>query len=146
MDEAADASGSVLAARLDTLLAHAPRPGGGTYTLREVADGINQAEGERLVSATYLSQLRTGARANPGYRRLQAIAAFFGVPVEYFSDEDVARRTDEELRLLGKMRDAGVRGIMLRAEGLSDGALEAVRTLMDHYRSREGLPPAEQDR
>lgn len=143
MDEAPGASENVLAERLNALLAHSPRPGGGTYTLREVADGINAAEGERLVSVTYLSQLRTGVRSNPGFRRLQAIAAFFGVPVEYFSDSEVARRSDDELQLLGRMRDAGVRGIMLRAEGLSEEALEAVRTLMDHYRTREGLPPTD---
>jgi transcriptional regulator with XRE-family HTH domain len=136
----AEASGNVFAERLDRLLARSPRQGGGRYTLREVADGVNRLAGERLISDTYLSQLRTGQRTNPGYRRLEGIAKFFGVDVQYFFDAEVASHTDAELDLLAQMSDAGVRDLAARASGLSEPALAAVRALIDHFRVNEGLP------
>lgn len=140
MSEAA-ASEHTIADRLNRLFAETVDADGRPYSLRDVADGVNRTAGERLLSATYLSQLRLGQRTNPGHRRLRAIADFFGVDVHYFDDAAMAQRTDEELELLGSMRNPVVRDIALRAQGLSESALQAVRALMDHYRSDQGLPP-----
>ena len=41
------------------------------------------------------------------------------------------------------MRDDGVRAIALRASGLSETSLNAVRALLDNARQLEGLPAAD---
>ncbi|HZR48131.1 MAG TPA: helix-turn-helix transcriptional regulator, partial [Streptosporangiaceae bacterium] len=113
--------------------------------MREVADGINAEAGHQVISVQYLSQLRLGQRSVPSYEKLAAIAKFFGVDVRYFSDDLTASTTDEQLEVLQAMRDAGVRSVALRASGLSDASLGAVKALIEHMRSQEGLPPAGED-
>jgi transcriptional regulator with XRE-family HTH domain len=114
-------------------------PARGPYSLREVVDAINADTGAKLLSAAYLSQLRTGQRTEPSHSRLAAIAKFFGVDITYFSDDETARATDEQLEFLTAMRDTGVRAVAIRAAGLSDTALEAVKALIDTARRLEGL-------
>ena len=89
-----NAAPSLIAKRLNHLLETVHPAGRGPYSLREVADAINEAAGTRLMSAAYLSQLRTGQRTEPSHSRLAAIAKFFGVDVPYFTDEDTAQATD----------------------------------------------------
>jgi transcriptional regulator with XRE-family HTH domain len=132
----------VIAERLDHLFATFKKPGGRRYTMREVADAINDQAGQQVISVQYLSQLRRGERSVPSYEKLAAIAKFFGVDVLYFSDDLAASRTDEQMEVLQAMRDAGVRSVALRASGLSDASLDAVKALIEHMRSQEGLPPA----
>jgi transcriptional regulator with XRE-family HTH domain len=129
----------LIAQRLNHLFETVHPPGRGPYSLREVVEAINEDAGAKLLSAAYLSQLRTGQRAEPSHSRLAAIAKFFGVDIRYFSDEDTARATDEQLEFLAAMRDSGVRAVAIRAAGLSDTALEAVKALIDNARRLEGL-------
>jgi hypothetical protein len=68
------------AERLDRLFRTVHPKDRGPYTPAEVADAINQAAGERVVSGTYLWLLRTGQRDNPTMKHLIAIARFFSVP------------------------------------------------------------------
>ena|ERR1700761_1156963 len=133
------AAQSLIAQRLNHLFETVHPPGRGPYNLREVADAINEDAGTKLISAAYLSQLRTGQRTEPSHSRLAAIARFFGVDVQYFTDEEAARATDEQLEFLAAMRDNGVRAVAIRAAGLSDTALEAVKALIDNARRLEGL-------
>lgn len=130
----------VLAQRLDHLFSTVHPPDRGPYTLREAAEAINQTAGSKVMSAAYLAQLRNGQRTEPSHSRLAAIGRFFGVDVQYFSDDATARRTDEQLALLVELRDSKVRGIALRAAGLSDASLEAVRAVIENARRLEGLP------
>ena len=134
----------VIAERLNHLFATL-KPNGRPYTNREVADGINAQAGGQVISMQYLSQLRLGQRSVPSYEKLAAIAKFFGVDVHYFSDDITASQTDEQLEVLQALRDAGVRSVALRASGLSDASLGAVKALIEHMRSQEGLPPADED-
>lgn len=136
---------AVIAERLDYLFATLRGPDGRPYTMREVADGINQAAGEQVISVQYLSQLRLGQRKVPSYEKLQFIARFFGVDVLYFSDDLAAGQAGEQAEIVRALHDAGVRSLALRASGLSEASLHAVMTLIDHIRSQEGLPPAGQD-
>ena len=92
-----NAAANLIAKRLNHLLETVYPAGRGPYSLREVADAINEAAGTRLMSAAYLSQLRTGQRTEPSHSRLAAIAKFFGVDVRYFTDEETAQATDEQL-------------------------------------------------
>jgi len=137
-----NAAANLIAKRLNHLLATVHPAGRGPYSLREVADAINEAAGTRLMSAAYLSQLRTGQRTEPSHSRLAAIAKFFGVDVRYFTDDETAQATDDQLEFLAAMRDGGVRAVAVRAAGLSDTALEAVKALIDNARRLEGLDEA----
>ena len=131
---------SVIAGRLDHLFATVHPAGRGPYTLREVADAINAEAGENIISAAYLSQLRTGQRAEPSHSRLSAIARFFGVEIDYFSSETAAGEADRQLEFLVAMRDAGVRSVALRAAGLSEASLAAIGAVIENARRLEGLP------
>lgn len=123
-----------LAERLDRLFQAQPQ------TLREVADGVNKSAGEQILSAQYLQQLRSGVRRNPSYAMLAAIARFFGVSPDYFSDEETARRADEELRLLAALQDSRVRHLALCAAELSPENLAMVTALVEKVLRSESLP------
>jgi transcriptional regulator with XRE-family HTH domain len=137
-----DPRGSVIAERLNRLFATVHPAGRGPYTLREVADAVNAEAGESVISAAYLSQLRTGQRGEPSHSRLAAVARFFGVDTDYFAGTEDAEETDRQLEVLVAMRDAGVRSVALRAAGLSEESLAAIRAVIDNARRLEGLPDA----
>jgi transcriptional regulator with XRE-family HTH domain len=135
---------SVIAERLEHLFTTVHPPGRGPYSLREVAEAINTEAGTSLISAAYLSQLRTGQRTEPSHSRLSAIARFFGVDIQYFTDDQTAIEIDDQLELLAAMRDTGVRAIALRAAGLSETSLAAVQAVIENARRLEHLDdPAE---
>ncbi|MGH7192128.1 MAG: XRE family transcriptional regulator [Candidatus Saccharimonadales bacterium] len=128
----------VLAQRLDHLFRTDHPKDGGPYTPAEVADAINTAAGERVVSGTYLWLLRTGERDNPTIKHLTAIAKFFGVPPVYFLS---AASQDGELpaEVVAALTDDKVRDLALRAAGLSDRSLRAIADMVDSARTVEGL-------
>lgn len=133
-----DAEGT-LAAKVNHLFRTVRPRSGGEYTFEEVAEAI-RAKGGPTISATYLWQLRKGLRDNPTKRHLEALAGFFGVPPAYFFDDAEAKRIDAELALLTALRDAPVRQIALRANGLSAKSLETIAEMVDRVRELEGLP------
>jgi transcriptional regulator with XRE-family HTH domain len=135
--------GNVLAERLNHLFATVHPAGRRPYTLREVADAINAEAGSTIISVSYLSQLRAGQRTEPSHSRLRAIARFFGVDVDYFSGDVPADDADLQAEFLAAMRDAGVRSIALRAHGLSESSLAAVRAVIENARRLEHLPDSD---
>lgn len=139
------AAQGLIAQRLNHLFETVHPPDRGPYSLREVVEAINEEAGTKLISAAYLSQLRTGQRTEPSHSRLAAIAKFFGVDTRYFADAQTAETIDEQLEFLAAMRDSGVRAVAIRAAGLSDTALEAVKSLIDTARRLEGLGSPEPD-
>ncbi len=124
--------------RLDHLFRTFRAPDGGEYTYRQVADGIEQLVGYKT-SPSYLQVLRTGARTNPSIKHLHGLCAFFGVPIAYFFDDEVAGRFDTQLELAASLRSPEVRDLATRAEGLSPDALEALTRMVEHARHLEGL-------
>ena len=86
------ARGGRLADRLDGLFQTVHPKDRGPYTPAEVAEAVNQAAGERVISSTYVWQLRTGRRDNPTQKHLSALATFFGVSPMYFFEETEADR------------------------------------------------------
>lgn len=127
-----------LAARLNHLFATVPRPeGGGLWTNEDAAAGINELG--VYLSGAYLSQLRTGKRNNPSARHLAAIARFFEVPVDYFFDPTVSKRINQQLELLGAIRDAAIGKIAMRAKPLSAGGLSGVAGMVEYIRQQEGI-------
>ncbi len=125
-------------ARLDHLFQTVRAPDGGEYTYRHVATGIEQHVGYKT-SPSYLQVLRTGIRINPSIKHLHGLCTFFGVPIAYFFDDDLAARVDAQLELAASLRDPAVRQLATRAAGLSGEALDALTVMVDHVRHLEGL-------
>jgi transcriptional regulator with XRE-family HTH domain len=92
-------------------------------------------------SSTYLWELATGKKNNLTQSTLATLAEFFGVPQEYFLNDEVAARVDAQLDLALSLRNRKVRSIALRAEGLSDRTLDSILTMIDQAREIERLPP-----
>lgn len=130
-----------LAQRLDHLFRTIHPKNRGPYTPAEVAEAINAAAGERVVSGTYLWLLRTGERDNPTLKHLTAIARFFGVPPVYFLPDTTAGG-ELPAEVVAALTDDKVRDLALRAAGLSDRSLGAIADMIDNARTVEGLPSA----
>jgi transcriptional regulator with XRE-family HTH domain len=92
------------------------------------------------ISATYLWELATGKKRNVTLEQLDVLAEFFGVPPEYFFDDAAAERITSELRLATALRDAQVRNLALRADGLSPEVLNALLTMVNEARRIQHLP------
>lgn len=133
-----------LAEKVSRLFVTVRSPEGDEYTHEEVATAIREAGGP-TISATYVWQLRKGLRDNPTKHHLEALATFFGVSPSYFFDEEAASRIEAELDLLIAMRDASIRSVALRAAGLSEGSLDAIRGIIEQARQIEGLPVDDED-
>lgn len=131
----AEAGASTLAEKIEALFRTVRRPNREQYSNEEVARACRTATGETF-SATYLWQLRTGKRANPTKRHLEALAAFFHVSPAYFFD-DRSEEVVAELALLEALRDAGVRNMALRAVELSPEALDTVSDVIETIARRE---------
>jgi len=124
--------------RLDHLFRTFRAPDGGEYTYREVAGAIEQLVGYKT-SPSYLQVLRTGVRINPSIKHLHGLCAFFGVPVAYFFDDDVATQLDAQLELASALRDPAARELASRVVGLSAEALQTLTRVVDYVRRVEGV-------
>lgn len=125
-------------ARLDHLFQTVRAPDGGEYTYRQVATDIERLVGYKT-SSSYLQELRAGLRINPSMKHLHGLCAFFGVPIAYFFDEDLAARVDAQLELAASLREPSVRQLAIQAAGLSADALQAITQIVHHARRIEGL-------
>jgi transcriptional regulator with XRE-family HTH domain len=132
----------LFAQRLDHLFRTVHPKDRGPYTPGEVAEAINAAAGDRVVSATYLWLLRTGQRDNPTLRHLLALARFFGVSPVYFLPDDGKQERELPTEVVAALTDDKVRDLALRAAGLSDRSLRAITNMVDSARAVEGLSVA----
>ena len=139
-----DADGGVpgLADRLNHLFATVPRHDGKGYFTNEQAAAALTAAGTH-VSDAYIGQLRNGKRNNPSARHLAAIAELFAVPVDYFFNPEVAANIDNDLRLLSAIRDSGIKGLALRAHGLSSETIASLASIIEQVRKIEQIPDSE---
>ena len=139
-----DADGGVpgLADRLNHLFATVPRHDGKGYFTNEQAAAALTAAGTH-VSDAYIGQLRNGKRNNPSARHLAAIAELFAVPVDYFFNPEVAANIDNDLRLLSAIRDSGIKGLALRAHGLSSETIASLASIIEQVRKIEQIPDGE---
>ncbi len=137
--EESPSPGRLLADRLDYLFRTVHPKDRGPYTPAEVAEAINAAAGERVISSTYVWQLRTGRRDNPTQKHLSALASFFGISPMYFFQQAEADRSAVPPELVAALRNDEVRDMALRAVGLSDRALRAIKDMIENARAVEGL-------
>ncbi|MFI6093519.1 hypothetical protein [Streptomyces sp. NPDC051218] len=91
------------------------------------------------ISATYLWELATGKKRNLTLEQLDVLAQFFGVPPDYFLDDEVSERVNAQLTLATALRDAKIRSLALRAEGLSPASLDALLSMVDEARKLQNL-------
>jgi transcriptional regulator with XRE-family HTH domain len=88
--------------------------------------------------------MRSGERDNPTIKHLRGLASFFGVPLEYFTREDVAEQVDKELHLVSSLRELRdnqeMRTLIVRTRGLSPKSLQSLATIAEQIREIEGLP------
>lgn len=134
MSEAA-ASKPTFADRLNHLFATTHQPGRGPYSNGEVAEAIRHQG--TPISHSYIWMLRKGQTDNPSKKHMEALAGFFGVPVAYFFDDEVAKRIDAELELISAMRDTDVREVALRASELTPEGLRAIADVIRHIHQTE---------
>lgn len=140
MAETSHEPGTLLAQRLDQLFRTVHPKDRGPYSNEDVAEAINSAAGESVISATYIWALRTGRSTNPTLKRLRALAAFFGVPPVYFLDDAEVGLEVGQAELIPYLKDDRLRGLVLRAAGLSDRSLRAISEIVENARTVEGVP------
>jgi transcriptional regulator with XRE-family HTH domain len=121
-----------LAWRLNRLFDASYPPGGEPHRNVDVRTALRR-EGIHL-SSPYLSQLRSGIRSNPSSRTLAAIARFFRVQPEYFTNDTYFRQVNEDLVASNTANDPAVRQIVERVIALSPRARDEVSAILDALR------------
>lgn len=128
---------AAFAVRLNRLFDVVYPPGRGPHSSAEVIAAL-KAEGITM-SAPYLSQLRSGNRTNPSSATMTALANFFRIRPEFFTDDDYYAKLDAELSWLDKVRDASVRHIATQAAELSAESQADILARIDELRRKEHL-------
>ena len=142
-DEPSDSS-SELSVKLNRLFDVMRKPSEPMMSNATAAAAIAEQTGVSI-SATYLWQLRTGAKTNPTDQHLRAIAEFFGVSAYYLIEPGEHPGIDAQLNWIQALRDNGVRGLAMRAQGLTTQSINSLAAMADQIRQLEQLPPVVDD-
>jgi transcriptional regulator with XRE-family HTH domain len=129
-----EGEGRSFADRLTRLIATVHPPDRKPYSYREIAQGVADMTGVSM-SATHVQQLAVGARRDPKRSHIQALCQFFGVPVTYFFDDEVAEQIDRQVDDVVAWRDTEARAMAQRAMQLSPRDRDTVSALMDQLTS-----------
>ncbi len=126
------------AALLNHLFATRLTPEGRPYTLTEVGKATG-------MSVPYLSILRKGTIGSVPFHRVEALARFFHVPLDYFSQEGPPVDTLDDL-LRQALAQPLVREVALRAGKVGMGQRALVLQMLEHadqvLRELAALPEA----
>lgn len=98
----------------------------------------------RSISTPYLSQLRSGVRANPSRSVIDALAYYFEVQPDYFFDVDadpdpsIVALTDSFIEADGAaiagLTDGGLRRLLALSQSLSPSSIELLVVLSERLR------------
>jgi transcriptional regulator with XRE-family HTH domain len=127
---------SIVAERLTLLFERYRQPNGKKWTYRQVAEWINErfGQGKEIISASYVFQLKSGARPNPSQKMLEMVAAFFnvdpGVLIAQNLDEGTLPDADEVV-IRQALSDSGLRHAMLLLAGVRRDKLPAVLAVLE---------------
>jgi tripartite-type tricarboxylate transporter receptor subunit TctC len=141
-DEDAAAWSPVAAGRLRHLVATVHPRSRGPYTDQEIADGSNTKAGAVLVTAEQVAALREGRTASAQSRQIDAVAAFIGVAPQYFQDDELAARVDEQLEQLSALVELRARGVVSFRACSRDGyepSPKAILAMIEHAREATEL-------
>ncbi|TWE07363.1 helix-turn-helix domain-containing protein [Rudaeicoccus suwonensis] len=119
-----------LSEKLTWLFANVRGPRGSQPSAAELSNDLLDSYGVK-VSAQYLNHLRRGYRNAPGGDVVHALAGYFGVPVEYFFDDEVERAVRQDLAALRDVARSDRGDIVAQVARLSPSALEALSHLLD---------------
>jgi transcriptional regulator with XRE-family HTH domain len=124
------------AAKLNLLFDKVRHPSGRTFFDAELAKGAG-------VAPRYVGQMRKGERPRPSFDTVGAIAAWFGVRVDYFladgppekflvvnDDEQVVN--DRQAALAAALEDPHLSQLVLRAQGSSRGLVKSLLDIVNH--------------
>jgi hypothetical protein len=122
----------LLATRLEAQRLKTGIKGHKPLTWGQIAKEINSASGDEVISPSFLYNLAGGAKDNPTRRHLAVLAAYFGVPVGYFFEDDLSGGLSaSDVELAKAINDPRVRSLALAAAGLPNQSLDALRTVVD---------------
>jgi transcriptional regulator with XRE-family HTH domain len=130
--------------RLSHYIATIHPPDRGPYSLRELAAGVKSATGV-AISSTQIHRLATGA-VLPSLLHAEAIAQFFGVPLDSFTDRAKAEQIDAELDEVTAWRDEEARDIAQRAMRLGPAQRAILTNLMESLENYAAAPPEKRAR
>lgn len=124
--------------KLGRLIEAVHPPDRGPYSYREIEAGVAGHPG--AMTAAYVHQLVKGRQLHPRIHHVEALASFFGVPVTYFFDEDLARQVDDQITAVSAWRDEEARHIAERVVALNPRDRHTVTTLIDSLRAYDEQP------
>lgn len=136
MDSRSSAKRATFAERLRTLVDTVQPPGRGRFTQAEISEGVRELGGD--LSQQYLSQLLRGIH-EPSDRVARYLAAFFGVTMDYFVNDEEYKRTNDYISLLRRVGDSEVLAVSARAVDLPAEALDRISAAVEEERRRAGL-------
>ena len=108
-------------------------------TNRALAFRVTQAG--HPVSATYLSQLRSGNRENPSVELVETVARVLAVELTRFSDGGSEDPGVGDGALVSTVEDPALRRLLRTAAGLSSPSVRMLTDLAGKFRLAEGLVP-----
>lgn len=114
---------NILAEKLGRLFDEVRKPDGSKYTQAEVVEGT-----KGILTRVYLWKLRTGRATNPGYQIIKALADFFGVDIDYFSERD-------ENVQIAQPEGRYLKEIQARAYQVDEKGRKAILDMMDYILS-----------
>lgn len=126
---------ALLSARLNRLFETIHPKDRGPYNSRDAAEAIT--ERGCVVTELQIERLRSGTWEPTSHEQFEALASFFGVPLSYFTDDEIASQVAVDLDLVDALKAQGIgpRQIALRAVAdLDDEALEALVPVIQHLR------------
>lgn len=120
-----------LAERLTLLFSVFHARGQDEQTAEAVASAIDAQGGAGLITAAEIESARAGTRTELAAAAAAAVAAHFGVPAAYLTDEAGADTVTQELQMLQAARDAGVNAIKLRQLSSSSATRSMLIDILD---------------
>ena len=117
-----------LADKLEKLFDEVRKPDGSKYTQTEVVEGTSG-----VLTRVYLWKLRTGRATNPGFHIIKALADFFNVDTNYFSESEESASEREKTKPTGRYFEE----IQARAYKMDDKAQKAILDMMDFILSTQ---------
>lgn len=122
--------------RLNFLVTMVPAPSSRAWTNELIAEEVSTRG--VATTASHIAHLRSGRRSNPSARLVGALAQTFGVPVSFFFEVDAFERIKAQFEALTQLRDAGVRGIAARGEGVDPSVLLQALEALQNDTGRHG--------
>lgn len=127
-----------LADKLDWLFEHVKGPNGRKPSPRQVGDHVFRVTGVRC-SRNHISDLRSGATANPTLAVLEGIADFFDVDMDYFTNDNRARMIQASLDFVLALRNDRLRAAALHEVLTTLSSVAPVLSAVDLHTIRDTI-------